>query len=90
MILICFDICDGKRLRRVARALEGVGQRVQHSVFECHLDSAELDELQRTLAGIVKADEDHIRYYPLCAKDHPAIKIDGSGKVTEDPDYHLL
>ncbi len=90
MILICFDVCDNRRLRRVAKALEGVGQRVQRSVFECHLDQAELNELQRTLAGIVDASEDHVRYYPMCAKDRPAIKIDGPGKVTEDPDYHLL
>ncbi|MBL1260116.1 MAG: CRISPR-associated endonuclease Cas2 [Thiotrichaceae bacterium] len=90
MILICFDIRDKKRLRNVAKTLEGVGQRVQHSVFECHLDSIELAALKSMLATIINPAEDNIRYYPLCPKDRPEIKIDGPGRITEDPDYHLL
>ena len=90
MLLICFDIRDDKCLRRVAKTLEGVGLRVQKSIFECHLEATELAELQGELAEIIDEEEDHIRYYPLCDKDLPEIKIDGSGKVTPNPDYHLL
>lgn len=90
MWLICFDVSGEKRLRRIAKALEGVGQRVQKSVFECHLDEIELGELQGRIDAIMDKTEDHVRYYPLCGKDRPEIKIDGKGSVTTDPDYHLL
>ena len=90
MYLICFDISDDKRLRRVSKAMEGVGNRVQKSLFECHLDSVELDELQGKVAELIDEGEDHVRYYPLCNKDYSLIKVDGSVGVTSDPDYHLL
>ena len=40
--LVSYDICDPKRLRRVARSLEGFGVRLQYSVFECPLDELRL------------------------------------------------
>jgi CRISPR-associated protein Cas2 len=36
--MVCFDVSDEHRLRRVANELENFGQRVQRSVFECWLD----------------------------------------------------
>ncbi|MBM9521303.1 CRISPR-associated endonuclease Cas2 [Desulforhopalus vacuolatus] len=66
MYLICFDISDDKRLRKVAREMENFGLRVQRSIFECHLDEDELTELQKRLARIIEADQDSIRYYSLC------------------------
>jgi len=38
LYVICFDVADKKRLRQVAIQMENFGQRVQYSVFECHLD----------------------------------------------------
>jgi CRISPR-associated protein Cas2 len=32
--LVSYDISDPKRLRKVARSLEGFGVRLQYSVFE--------------------------------------------------------
>jgi CRISPR-associated protein Cas2 len=48
-ILVCYDVCDSRRLRRVAKLLEGYGQRVQESVFECHLDVACLSRMRDEL-----------------------------------------
>ncbi len=45
MFVVCFDVCDDKRLRRIARELGNFGVRVQKSVFECHLDDSELAAL---------------------------------------------
>lgn len=90
MIIICFDIRNDKRLRRIAKALENVGQRVQRSIFECHLSPEELATLQSKIEAIMDKDEDEVRYYSLCAKDVGSIKIDGTGTVSKDPDFHLL
>ena len=88
--VVCFDICDPRRLRRVANELENFGVRVQRSVFECRLDDSELADLKDRLSQLIDAAEDHVRYYSLCPKDIPAIVIDGDGSVTAEPDYHLF
>jgi CRISPR-associated protein Cas2 len=88
--LICFDVHDDKRLRKVSNQLENFGSRVQRSVFECHLEAAQLQELQQRLADLVDPAADQVRYYPLCGKDKQKIIIDGAGRLTSDPDFMLL
>jgi CRISPR-associated protein Cas2 len=88
--MVCFDVRDPRRLRRIANELENFGQRVQRSVFECWLNGEDLFELKHRLANLMEPDEDQVRYYPLCAKDVRAIIIDGPGTVTSDPAYTLI
>lgn len=90
MFIVCFDVGDDKRLRRIARELGNFGARVQKSVFECHLDDSELAALQQRLAKLLDEKEDNVRYYPLCRKDAGAILIDGPGRVTPDPDFVMI
>ena len=52
LVIVCYDVntetrAGRRRLRRVARVCEGVGQRVQKSVFECQIDLAKMEELGR-------------------------------------------
>ncbi len=89
-IVICFDIADNRRLRKVSTTLEDYGQRVQRSVFECHLKDEDLRVLKAKLAELIDPFEDHIRYYSLCSKDLPGILVDGRGEVTQDHDYHVI
>jgi len=70
LVIVCYDVATESRagrgrLRRVARACEAVGQRVQKSVFECRLDQMQFEELERTLLQIIKTDEDCLRFYRL-------------------------
>ncbi|MEE9326664.1 MAG: CRISPR-associated endonuclease Cas2 [Cocleimonas sp.] len=89
LYVICFDVADKKRLRHVAIQMENFGQRVQYSVFECHLDEGELEELKARLEAIINKKEDHVRYYGICNKDKSKILIDGSGSITRDNDYYM-
>ena len=89
-IVICFDVCDPRRLRRVSNELENFGKRVQRSIFECYLDDGELTELKNRLRDHIDEQEDHVRYYRLCSKDRPKIQIEGIKQVTVDADFHLL
>lgn len=34
--LVCYDICNDKRLRKVFQVVRGYGDHLQYSVFECH------------------------------------------------------
>ena len=69
-ILIAYDVstetlAGRRRLRKLAQICEAYGQRVQKSVFECLVDSAQFEQLQRQLQQGLKADEDSVRIYRL-------------------------
>ncbi|MFW1494643.1 CRISPR-associated endonuclease Cas2, partial [Vibrio parahaemolyticus] len=56
LMLITYDVntqdAPGRRrLRRVARACQDFGQRVQFSVFECEVDPAQWTALRARLIG---------------------------------------
>ena len=70
LILICYDVstiesAGRKRLRRVARALQDYGQRVQNSVFECRVGKTQWTILQDRLLNEINKDEDSLRFYFL-------------------------
>jgi CRISPR-associated protein Cas2 len=70
LVLVCYDVNtearEGRRrLRRVAKLCEGIGQRVQKSVFECRIDLAQFETLERNLVAEIKQDEDNLRFYRL-------------------------
>ncbi|MCL6489068.1 MAG: CRISPR-associated endonuclease Cas2 [Alicyclobacillus mali] len=61
---VATDTREGqRRLRRVAQACEGYGQRVQKSVFECVLDEVRYVELVHRLGDLIRRDEDSVRIY---------------------------
>ena len=69
-VLVTYDVMTDtpagrRRLRRVAQACEGFGQRVQKSVFECSLSPADLERLKRKLLAIIEEKEDNLRFYRL-------------------------
>lgn len=72
LVLVTYDVNtmeDGgkKRLRRVARACEDFGQRVQFSVFEIEVDPAQWAKLKARLEGVIRPEVDSLRYYYLGA-----------------------
>lgn len=67
--IVCYDVPDSRRRRRAAIVLEGFGERVQKSVFECELDDAALKSLIRALTRVLDPAEDKWRIVPMCAKD---------------------
>ena len=40
--LVCYDICDDKRLKKVFKAMRGFGDHLQYSVFECQFTAADV------------------------------------------------
>lgn len=64
--VVCYDIADPKRLRRVAKEMEASGDRVQKSVFECGLSAGELNALRVRLKSRIDVNEDKLLYMPIC------------------------
>lgn len=58
--LIAYDIADPRRLRRVITLMEGVGERLQYSVFLCDLSSMERIVWERDIRAEVKLSEDSV------------------------------
>lgn len=70
LILITYDVATGdkpgqKRLRKVARACEDYGTRVQKSVFECQLGKTEWATLKHRLLDQINPEQDSLRFYHL-------------------------
>jgi CRISPR-associated protein Cas2 len=73
LVLVTYDVstiekAGLRRLRRVARACEDYGVRVQKSVFECQLGQQEWAQLRARLLKEYKTDEDSLRFYFLDEK----------------------
>jgi len=69
-VLVSYDVKTSdeggnKRLRRVAKACEDYGQRVQYSVFECIVDPAQWAVLRQRLIDEIDPDADSLRFYFL-------------------------
>lgn len=70
LVLVCYDVntetkAGRRRLRRVARVCESTGQRVQKSVFECQLDVAKFEALERQLLAEIDPNVDCLRLYRM-------------------------
>ncbi|MEN0067824.1 MAG: CRISPR-associated endonuclease Cas2 [Myxococcota bacterium] len=69
-LLVAYDIetrddAGERRLREVARLMEGFGIRVQRSVFECELNSAQQAKLEMSIAAVIDPRCDSVLVYRL-------------------------
>ena len=74
--VICYDICDAKRLQRIAKLLQSYGARVQKSVFECQLSNDRLERLRKKAEGVMDLQEDSLLIYHL----PPSFTREGLGR----------
>ena len=70
LVLVCYDVSTEtkqgrRRLRRVAKVCESTGQRVQKSVFECQLDIAQFETLERDLLAEIEPLQECLRMYRI-------------------------
>lgn len=78
-VVVAYDIADDRRRERVSKVLEGYGERVQYSVFECRLDRVQYLRLRHQLEEHINAEEDTISFYFLCEADVRRIERIGRG-----------
>ncbi|MDX9992710.1 MAG: CRISPR-associated endonuclease Cas2 [Anaerolineales bacterium] len=83
--LLTYDIANPKRLAKVAKAMQAIGERVQDSVFEAYLEPGELAKLIKKVQKIMKDSEDSLRIYSLCGLCQEKVRCLGQGKRTEAP-----
>ena len=79
LIIVTYDVSTEtpggrRRLRRVAKVCERVGQRVQKSVFECQIDQMRYETLERDLLAEIDLEQDNLRFYRLTEPHELRIK----------------
>ncbi len=89
LMLVSYDVSTvnasgRRRLRRIAKVCANWGIRVQNSVFECNVDSAQWVALRAKLEDIFDPGLDSLRYYNLGSNYTNKIVHVGA-KPTVDP-----
>jgi CRISPR-associated protein Cas2 len=60
LFLVAYDVRDQKRLRRVHKKLNGFGEPVQFSIFQCELTLAEKLDMIHQLTELIHHKEDRV------------------------------
>jgi CRISPR-associated protein Cas2 len=88
LVIVCYDVnteskAGRRRLRRVAKVCESMGQRVQKSVFECQVDLMQMEELERRLLAEIDPKEDNLRLYRLSDARSCEVREHGTFRATD-------
>jgi len=94
LVLVTYDVntetpAGRKRLRRVAKACENFGQRVQFSVFECLVDPGQWAALRLRLIDEIDERQDSLRFYFLGSNWKRRVEHVGA-KPAYDPEGPLI
>ena len=95
LILITYDVstqteAGRKRLRKVAKICQNYGVRVQNSVFECVVDSVQLQRLKASLNEVINPEQDSLRYYNLGKNGRAKVEHIGTKPALDMEDTLIL
>lgn len=81
LYIVCYDVQDPRRWRKLYRAMQGFGEWLQLSVFQCRLNAVRKLPLEDAIHQIVKHDEDHVLIMDLGPAENvrPRVKSIGKG-----------
>lgn len=80
LYIVTYDIADQRRWRRVFKAMQGYGEWLQLSVFQCRLTRRRRAELETRLRELVKNGEDHILLIDVGPADKIHLAVESLGK----------
>ncbi len=78
--LVCYDIREPRRWRKVFKTMKGYGDWLQLSVFQCRLSREKVLLLGDQLAGIVDDEEDHVLIIDLGPAESVKLRVEYIGK----------
>ena len=88
-VVVCYDIPDDKRRNRISEILEGFGERVQFSIFECDIKPENLKKMKEKLTKVLKSN-DSVRYYYLCGECVQKVGVVNGPPVTKAQAYFTV
>ncbi len=81
LFIVTYDISDQRRWRRVFKAMQGYGEWMQLSVFQCRLSRRRRADLETRLRELVKNGEDHVLVIDVGPADKIELVIESIGKT---------
>lgn len=88
-LLVCYDISDPARLRKVFQIMRGYGDHLQYSVFRCALSKMERIRLVAQLSEVIHHGEDQVLFVDLGAVDGKrSARFRALGRPMTHPDRH--
>jgi CRISPR-associated protein Cas2 len=67
--LVCYDIRDEKRLRKVFKAMRDFGDHLQYSIFECQFTPVDLAHCRHVLSEVIHHGDDQVLFIDLGPSD---------------------
>jgi CRISPR-associated protein Cas2 len=83
LYIVTYDIADPTRWRRVFKLMQGYGEWLQLSVFQCRLSRIRHTELIALLDGIIHHDHDHVVLMDLGPAEGVKPRIVSLGRAFE-------
>lgn len=83
LYIVAYDIRCSKRWRKVFRYMQGMGEWLQLSVFQCRLTDVQRAELQEVLEEIVNQKADHVIIIDVAPADKVEPRVTSIGKAYE-------
>lgn len=91
VFLVCYDVCNDKRLKRVYQAMRGYGDHLQLSVFRCELSPRERAEMIAELSSVIAHDEDQVLIVDIGPADGRATLVfEALGRPYVAPERHVV
>jgi CRISPR-associated protein Cas2 len=81
LYVVAYDIRDPKRWRRVFKLMQGYGEWLQLSVFQCRLSRRRHADLIALLDGMLHHDDDHVLLLDLGPADEVKPRVVSLGKA---------
>jgi CRISPR-associated protein Cas2 len=83
LYIVAYDISQPKRWRRVFKLMNGYGEWLQLSIFQCRLSRRRHAEMIQLLDGIIHHAEDHVITLELGPADSIRPRVVSLGKDFE-------
>lgn len=81
LYIITYDISDQKRWRKVFKLMNGYGEWLQLSVFQCRLSRRRHAELLATLDEMIQREHDHVLMLDIGLADKVEPRVISLGKL---------
>ena len=88
--IITYDITENRRRNKLRKFLKELGIRSQYSVFECRLDSSEIQIIRRYCSDHLNLLEDSVRIYRVCSRCIGKAEVQGQGVSFSRLDWAIL
>ena len=78
--IVTYDISDPKRWRKVFKVMNGAGEWIQLSVFQCRMSYRRRTELETKLREVIKSGEDHVLMIDVGPAEKTELVVTSIGK----------